>query len=496
MLTLILTFVSLVLAIAYLKGKYNEHYWKKRGVPFYDKHRTGGPLWQFGIEDRSFFQILHDIYWKYEKDPAVGLGSLFNHGLYVKDPKNIQHITQVDFHSFNHRGIAFTDDDILANNVLLLHGPKWKIIRQKLTPIFTTAKLRNMFYIIDKSAQDFVEYLKLNPEKLNADAFENMSHFCTAAIAAAVFGIGTKSTFDSPFREMAREVLTPTFTTNLKFMISGISEFIFKTLKLKLFKTTQEDFFIGAIKQVLRQREQDNVPRHDFVEMCVNLQKSGTMEDSETGLKLEPTDELLAAQAFFFFLAGIEPTAASMFAAFMELGRHPEILKRLHKDVDEVFEKHNGKLTYDAVSDMKYLSNVLNESLRLYPPIGFLTRQCIQDTVLPVGDVPVEKGVKIFTPIYELHHDPKYFPEPEKFDPERFDRVGEVSDMTYMPFGKGGRYCIGARYARIQLLTGMVHLLRHYTVQTHVYKGGVQYSKEQFQVRLKNVNVEFIPRKL
>lgn len=494
MLTVILAGVIIVLALAYLKGKYNQYYWKKRGVTFYDKHRTGGPLWQFTTENKSFFQILSEIYWSYEKEPVVGLGSFWDLGLYVKDPTNIQHITQGDFQAFNHRGIAFTDEDILAHNVLMLHGPKWKLIRQKLSPLFTNAKLRNMFYIIDESAKDFVEFLRVKPERLTGDTLEHLNQFCSAAISAAVFGIGTKSIFDSPFRQIAREALVPTFWTNIKFALSGISETLFKALKLKLFQTQQEDFFIGAIKQVIRQREKENVKRHDFADMCVELQNNGTMVDPDTGLRLEPTDELLAAQAFFFFLAGIDPTAAGIFGALMEMGRHPEVLKRVLDDVDALFEKYNDQLTYDSIYEMKYLDNVLNESLRLHPPIAFITRQCMQDSVLPVGQVPVEKGVRIFSPIFELHHDPKYFPEPEKFDPERFTRKGEVSDATYMPFGKGNRYCIGARYVRVQILTVIVHLLRHYTVQTYVKKGGIQYKKEQFQVGLKNVTVEFIPR--
>lgn len=63
------------------------------------------------------------------------------------------------------------------------------------------------------------------------------------------------------------------------------------------------------MKRVIRQREKENVKRHDFADLCVNLQKNGTMHDPDTGLTLEPTDEVLAAQAFFFFLAGVEPTA-------------------------------------------------------------------------------------------------------------------------------------------------------------------------------------------
>lgn len=171
------------------------------------------------------------------------------------------------------------------------------------------------------------------------------------------------------------------------------------------------------------------------------------------------------------------------------------MLKRVHEEVDSVFEKYNNKLTYDATSEVEYLDKVLSESLRVHCPIVVLTRECTKDTVLPVGKIPVEKGVKILTPIYEIHHDPKYFPNPEVFDPDRFSREGEINDLNYIPFGKGNRICIGARYARIQILSGLMHFLRNFSVNTYVGKGGIKFEKEQNQLRLCNVRVEFIPRK-
>ncbi|XP_075978331.1 cytochrome P450 6B5-like [Anticarsia gemmatalis] len=491
--TLICTVFIFILSFIYFRGKYNQYYWKKRGVAFYNKHITGGPYWQYVVEDRPMFEILKDVYDEHKNDPAVGLGSFFDNTLFVKDPVNIQHISQLDFNSFYHRGTPINEDDILANNVLWLNGPKWKIIRQKMTPLFTTAKLKNMYYIVDKSAQDFVEFLKQNPDRLKGDAFDTLTHFCSAAISAAVFGIGTKSTFDSSIRKRIRVALMPTLSLNLKFAVGGVCDVLYHALGLKMFGD-HEDFFVDTIKQVIKQREKDNVKRHDFVDLCVKLQKEGTMQDQDTGVKVEPTDEVLAAQAFFFFLAGVEPTAAAMFGTMLELGRNPEMLKRVHEEVDAVFEKYNGQLTYESIYEVEYLYKVFSEALRVHTPIGFLTRQCMANTTLPVGNIPIEKGVKILTPVFDLHHDAKYFPNPEVFDPDRFSREGEVSDLNYVPFGKGNRYCIGARYARVQIMSGLMHFLRNYSLNTYVGKGGVQYSKESNQVRIKNVKIEFIPR--
>lgn len=497
-LSLVLVFLIVFIIFVYLNGQYNVNYWKKRNVPFYKKNKVTGLFWDFVTKDKPFFQLFHDMYKdkEYENEPAVGIGSFLTPALYVKDPVNVNQVLQTDFHSFSHRGITFTDEDKLAQNVLMLYGPKWKLMRQNLTPLFTTTKLKNMYYIMEKSARDFVEFLSSKPQaELKSGGFDICNSYCCAAIAASVFGIDRNSTFDSPFIAFVEKAMRPTFWNNIKFALSSISPSLFKALGLSLFNV-HEDWFIGAIKQVIRHREKENVKKHDFADMCVSLQKNGTMKDNDTGYELEPTDELLAAQAFFFFLAGLEPTASVMFTTLMELGRNPDMLKRLHEEIDGVFEKYKNQLTYEAIMEMTYLERVVNESMRMYPPIGFLTRECVSDTVLAVGNIKVDRGTKIFTPIYELHHDSKYYANHEVFDPERFVGENKTSDVSYQPFGRGNRICIGMRYAKLQMKTGLVHALRHFTIHTTVQKGGIKYKKEPVQVRLSNVDFEFIPRQL
>ncbi|GBP92737.1 Cytochrome P450 6B7 [Eumeta japonica] len=109
-----------------------------------------------------------------------------------------------DFNTFNDRGVDVDGHvDVLNDNVTFMNGIRWKLTRQKMTPLFTAAKLRNMYYIMDKSGRDFVDYLQRGPKK---QAFDILSTYCSASIAASVFGIHTeKSTMDSPFLEMAQK---------------------------------------------------------------------------------------------------------------------------------------------------------------------------------------------------------------------------------------------------------------------------------------------------
>ncbi|CAK1552463.1 unnamed protein product [Leptosia nina] len=495
MFELILGVAAVVLFIIYVTGRYNEAYWIKRNVKFYPRNKFAGVIADFLTQDKAFFEHFYEIYKEYENEPAIGIGGLMTPTLYIIDPINIQHVLSTDFNSFNHRGIIFNESDLLANNLLLLNGHRWKLMRQNMTPLFTATKLKSMYYIVDKSAKDFIDHLKSKPELLKGNVFDTLSSFCSAAIGAAVFGVGTTSIFDSPFLTMAQESVAPSTINNIKFSISNTSSTLFKLFNMKFF-AQHEKFFIGAIKHIIQERKRENIKKHDFADICVSLQKNGKLIDKETGLVLEPTDELLAAQAFFFFIAGVEPTASAIFATLFELGRNPEYLEKLHKEIDEAFIKNDNQINYNVVCNMAYLDMTLNEAMRIHTPVAFLSRKCVKDTVLPVGNIKIDKGTKIFTPIFEVHHDKRYFEDPEVYKPERFspENKHKIADITFMPFGKGNRICVGMRYATLQVKAGLIYLLHNFTVKTIIKEGGMKYSKQQFQVRLENVDLELVPR--
>lgn len=89
----------------------------------------------------------------------------------------------------------------------------------------------------------------------------------------------------------------------------------------------------------------------------------------------------------------------------------------------------------------------LTETLRKYPAVPFISRVCTKDYKMRDTDVTIEKGVGILVPLLGLHHDPQYFPDPQKFDPERFsgDNITKSDSFCHLPFGEGPRNCIGKR---------------------------------------------------
>ncbi|KAJ9600642.1 hypothetical protein L9F63_026222 [Diploptera punctata] len=126
-----------------------------------------------------------------------------------------------------------------------------------------------------------------------------------------------------------------------------------------------------------------------------------------------------------------------------------------------------GAPTYEDVFGLPYLNMVVSETLRKYPPLPLLDRVCIQEYQLPGTDVVLEKNTPVFISLLGLHRDPNYFPEPDRYDPERFseDNKRHLKPYTYLPFGEGPHNCIGMRFGLMAVKTALVHMLAEFEVK-------------------------------
>jgi cytochrome P450 family 6 len=191
---------------------------------------------------------------------------------------------------------------------------------------------------------------------------------------------------------------------------------------------------------------------------------------------LEIDGDDLVAQSYAFLLAGFETSATTMAFALYELALHTAIQQRLRTEITAVLEEHNQQVTYEAIQEMPYLEKVIfgechghcrslqdcvqqsqtftafvcvTETLRKYPIVPFLDRKCNFDYELPVSSdnvkVTLPAGTGAYAPIYAIHHDPQYYPDPETFDPERFteENIKKRHQFCYLPFGEGPRICLG-----------------------------------------------------
>nr|XP_042905389.1 cytochrome P450 3A16-like [Parasteatoda tepidariorum] len=180
---------------------------------------------------------------------------------------------------------------------------------------------------------------------------------------------------------------------------------------------------------------------------------------SGSGTKL--TEEEVVAQAFVVFIAGYETTSTALAFTCHLLATHPEVQNRLYEEIQQ--EKDSD---YSTVQGLQYLDQVLNESLRMYPPLtGLTTRVCDRD--YDTGSYTIPKRSNILVPVWDIQHDPEIWPDPYKFDTDRFsmENKGSIKSMAFQTFGTGPRNCVGARFAQLEAKMAIFKLLKNVKLQ-------------------------------
>ncbi|CAG2178329.1 unnamed protein product [Oppiella nova] len=168
------------------------------------------------------------------------------------------------------------------------------------------------------------------------------------------------------------------------------------------------------------------------------------------------TPDELTAQGMLLYIAGYDTTSATIAHAIYYLSQHVDCQTRLFEELKTC----NG-FTYDNLVHLKYLNAVINETLRLAPPLTRGNRECRQDYKLGNTGITIPKGTTVEIFIYALHRDPDFWPNPHDFIPDRFVEPTH-HPYAYLPFGAGPRVCIGQRFAMNEMRMCLAKLLHKY----------------------------------
>jgi cytochrome P450 len=175
------------------------------------------------------------------------------------------------------------------------------------------------------------------------------------------------------------------------------------------------------------------------------------------------TDKQLRDEAITLFLAGHETTALLLAHTFYLLSKHPDVERRLFAEVDAVLGGRAASA--DDVRALSLTERVLKETMRLYPPAWTTGREVAED--VEIGGYFIPKGSQILTSQWVVHRDPRWFPNPEGFDPDRWtpERAKELPKFAYFPFGGGPRVCIGNHFATMEAALVLATIVQRYRVE-------------------------------
>ncbi|XP_018318869.1 probable cytochrome P450 6a13 [Agrilus planipennis] len=444
----------------YFKRAYT--YWNKYDLYVVPPVIPCGSVGGIINREESFGVTLSKIYRQVKEkgEKHAGLFVLLNPLYMPLDPLIIKNIFIRDFNSFTDHAIYYNEkDDPLSANVLTLEGDDWRRIRTKLTPTFTSGKMRKMFDTIwicsDRLVNKFDNMIET---KEPFGIGEILACYSTDVIGCCVFGIECNSCENpnSDFRTNGKRVFDTTRMDMIKKSFARNFPEVARFLKIRVLPKEISDFFLKVVDENIKHRQVNNVKRNDLFQTLLELEK-----DQQDQIKKR---NKITAETFVFFSAGFETSSVAMTFALYELALNTNIQHKLRQEVLSILQTHDEKLTYEALMEMEYLNKVIDETLRKYPPVALLVRKCVGDYKIENSNVVIKKGVKVIVSTLGIHSDPEYYPNPQKFDPDRFNSENKSKRpaCTFLPFGEGPRNCIGLRFGLLLVKIGVVNVIKQF----------------------------------
>lgn len=457
--------VATACVLFYMYAARNRNFWKEQNIV----HE------EFSLIFGQTVRLLSKPICLTDQERYKKMGRLF--GIYeggkptlvVAEPDLVKQVLVKDFQLLPNRRMRRTLDPILDNMMVLAPVESWRRIRPAASPAFSTGKLRKMNALIQDCAKITCEHLKAAAEEeRDVDMKQFYGHYSLDMIARCAFGTKLDSHTDATneFVTQARSAFSSKIS--LRMIIAVLFPGLMKYFRL-VRRGSAFEYFKKVCQRIISNRRQNGQRQEDFLQLMMDAQDgslavtgepSAGPENKLFGIDVEgkpestqPTKRLAEveamAQCVLFFIAGQETTSSTIaFAAYL-LALHPDVQDKLRKEVDECMEMHGPEPNLDVVSRLKYLHCVAAETLRLYPPATRLDRSAYDDYVLGDTGIKVPKNCPVVIPVYAMHRDPEFFPQPENFNPDRFsdENVDSIRPYTYLPFGAGPRNCIGMRLA-------------------------------------------------
>nr|QPF77610.1 cytochrome P450 monooxygenase CYP9A151 [Ostrinia furnacalis] len=476
LLILIWSVVALAALYLYFRQLYSSL--RQRGLKHFTPVPLLGNMAGMTLRYEHFSDYLKRLYDSFPEERLVGNFEFTNPLVVIRDLELVKKVTIKDFeHFLDHRTVVDDKlDPFWGRNLFSLKGDEWRNMRATLSPAFTSSKIRLMIPFMVEVGNQMISSLKKQIQEsgtssIEVEAKDLTSRFANDVIASCAFGlkVDSQAQQDNEFYEMGKEASTFKFRQLLVFF--GYNSFpkLMSKLKITVFSYRTMVFFRSLISGTMREREDKNIVRPDMIHLLLEAKKGklthddkvkdtdagfATVEESAVGKakpKVDWSQDDLIAQTMVFLIGGFETVSSSMAFALHELAINPDIQERLVKEIKEYNAKNGGKLDFNDLQKMPYMDMVVSELMRMWGPGFMVDRICIKDYNLgkpnknSTEDYIIRRGEGLVIPVWALHRSPEFYPEPDKFDPERFsdENKNNIKSFTYLPFGIGPRNCIG-----------------------------------------------------
>lgn len=326
---------------------------------------------------------------------------------------------------------------VMGEGLLTSEGDKWLQQHRLMMPMFHQSSVMEFGDMILDEAHEMMNRWE-DKEKRNEpiDLLEEMKRITLQIICRALFSSDVEGYISHVSEDL--ETLRKAFRTRVRGFNLPLWVPTPTNRKAKKAISRLESIVNGLIED--RKGHADEY--EDFLSMLM------LAEDEETGETM--SHEQIRDEVMTFFLAGHETTANALTWTWYALANNPDIHMKLYNHVSSVLGDHDGQFSMELYEELDYAGQVIDESMRLYPPVPVFAREAIEDD--KIGKYEIPAGTSILLSQFLIHRDESIWDNPEEFDPERFTdgKQDERHRFSYFPFGGGARMCIGRELALLE----------------------------------------------
>ncbi len=361
----------------------------------------------------------------------------------VSDPDSVKYILQENNKNYV-KGYEMVKP-LMGEGLVSSDGDLWLRQRRLIQPLFNRPNLVSLLPMMVQAAQETIETWKKRPTPPEpVDIAAEMMLLTQTIILRTMFSadMGERS-----------QTIAEDFATTLEYMNTMMvsPHPILQRLPTPANKRNKDALrrLNGIVYEIIAdRRRKGNHSRNDLLAVLMEARD----QDSGQGM----SDQQMRDEVITIFLAGHETTATLLAWTWYLLGQHPQVEARVRAEVDEVLQGHPASA--EEINRLVYTRQVLDESLRLYPPAWMFARRLVADD--EVGGFHLQAGQMVMLSPYVTQHLPAYWPDPFGFDPGRFtpEAIAARPRFAYFPFGGGPRQCVGMPFTLLEapLLLSMI----------------------------------------
>ncbi|XP_054261599.1 cytochrome P450 6k1-like [Macrosteles quadrilineatus] len=451
--------VLALLGAATLLYLYINHiygYWNKKGLTQPPTKIGFGNVYAAFTMKTNLGIVIDEIYRSYPEHDAVGIYSCLTPKLLVRSPELIKTVTVTEFSSFHDNEFSVNKelDPYFAMDPFVIRGEEWKPQRAKLVTRLTPARMKEIFPLMKDIIPRLRTYIDDNIDK-DFEAKDLATLFSMDIVSDTVFGISSNcfSDQEAPFRKFGDIMMKEQLQTWWKTLIIQFFPHLKKLFGFALLPPVVCKYLEEVVQEVIAYRKNNGISRNDLFQFVLK-KESGDFKE-------------VMHFATTFFIEGFETASMVASSTIYELAMNPDVQEKLYDEVKSMYNE-NEDIDYETVTNSPYLDNIIQESQRKYPVLYYMDRLCTKPCHLDIDgkSVEIETGTPVILPMFAIHRDPLYYPNPEVFDPERFNAENKAARpaYTYIPFGEGPRICPGMKYGLNQVKLFVSSIVQKYKI--------------------------------